>query len=70
MEITDPSRLLVRWCLRIAEFNFVVKYKKDKHSCFADFLSKMRNFHHTTEDIDEKIPSYAISSGQSRITTR
>lgn len=60
MVITDPSGRLVRWRLRLAEFHFLVKYKKENHNCFVDFLSRMRTSHQTTDEIDEEIPFFAV----------
>ena len=39
LTIDDPSGRLMRWRLRLAEFDFEVKYKKGKENAQADALS-------------------------------
>ena len=39
--ITEPSGRLTRWRLRLAEFNFSIKYKKGADNHHADALSRI-----------------------------
>eukprot|EP00171_Calliarthron_tuberculosum_P003134 IDg3134t1 len=48
------------WRLRLAEFEFEVKYKKGKYNCHAEFVSRMDTENHTVVEIDEKIPSLSM----------
>lgn len=41
LTIYNPSRRLIRWILRLAEFTFEVKYKKGKTNTQADALSRL-----------------------------
>ncbi|CDF40830.1 unnamed protein product [Chondrus crispus] len=42
MNVTDPSGRLIRWRLRLSEFDFEIKYKKGKANSQADALSRLR----------------------------
>ena len=59
IQITDPSRRLMRWQLRIAEFSFDVRYKNGSVNCCADFAPRMPKSNHIEqEDDDNDIPVY------------
>ena len=58
MEITEPSGRLMRWRLRISEFDFSVKYKKGTANTQADALSRLPTTGGTTVEVDEEIPCY------------
>ncbi|CDF33203.1 unnamed protein product [Chondrus crispus] len=58
MEITDPSGRLMRWRLRLGEFDFDVKYKKGKLNTQADALSRLFTSGETTVPVDEEIPCF------------
>ena len=61
MEITDPSGRLMRWRLRLAEYNFDVKYKKGTRNWCADFASRMSTENPIEDDEDhDEIPCYEI----------
>ena len=62
MEITEPSGRLMRWRLRLSEFNFVVKYKKGLLNTQADALSRLPTNGGTVVEIDEDIPCYMVDS--------
>ena len=63
MKINDPSGRLMRWRLRLAEYNFDVRYKKGAQNWCADFASRMHtsNSIEVDEDHDE-IPCYVIDT--------
>ncbi|CDF32470.1 unnamed protein product [Chondrus crispus] len=50
MNVTDPSGRLIRWRLRLSEFDFKIKYKKGKANSQADALSRLRTAGETNED--------------------
>jgi hypothetical protein len=67
MKATTPARL-VRWALRLAEYDFEIKYKKGEENANADALSRLPsdadindtekivlNVIHDTSNINEKI---------------
>ena len=58
LEISDPSGRLMRWKLRLGEFDFQVKYKKGKLNTQADALSRLPTTGVTTVDFDEEIPCF------------
>ena len=60
MEITDPSGRLMRWRLRLSEFDFVVKYKKGLLNMQADALSRLPTDGVTQVEFDEEIPCYTV----------
>ena len=63
MQITDPSGRLMRWRLRLAEFNFDVRYKKGSINWCADFASRMPTTSHIEqEDDNDEIPVYMIDN--------
>lgn len=41
MNINEPSDRLIRWRLRLSEYDFVVKYNKGKSNTQADALSRL-----------------------------
>ena len=63
MEITEPSGRLMRWRLRLSEFDFLVKYKKGLLNTQADALSRMPTTGGTTVEIDDDIPCYTVEQG-------
>lgn len=48
MSLKDPNSKLTRWRLRLAEYNYEVKYKKGKINTNADALSRVQIIHHNT----------------------
>ena len=58
MEINDPSGRLMRWRLRLGEFDFEVKYKKGNLNAQADALSRLPTSGETTVSVDEEIPCF------------
>ena len=62
MEITEPSGRLMRWRLRLSEFDFVVKYKKGVANTQADALSRLPSSGHTTVEVEEDIPCYTAEA--------
>lgn len=54
--ISDPSGRLIRWRLRLAEFEFEVKYKKVRKNQQADALSSViKNSETVREDDGDKL---------------
>ena len=60
LTIQEPSGRLVRWRLRLAEFNFQVMYKKGKENQQADALSRLRTLAETIQDDWDEIPSFMM----------
>lgn len=52
MSIKDPNSKLTRWRLRLAEYNYDVKYKKGKSNTNADALSRIQTVHHNEIDVN------------------
>eukprot|EP00171_Calliarthron_tuberculosum_P003652 IDg3652t1 len=56
MEVTDPtSGRLMRWRLRLAEYDFDVEYHKGSLHVQTDSLSRLPSDGHTTENEDLEI---------------
>ena len=53
MNIVDPSGRLVRWRLRLSEFDFDIEYKKGTANAPADTVSRLRTPMGTTVDAHE-----------------
>ena len=51
---TEPSSLLTRWRLQLAEFEFTIAYKKGADNHHADALSRLLTGSPTVEDEDEE----------------
>ena len=60
MEIVEPSGRLMRWRLRLSEFDFRIEYKKGTLNAQADALSRLRTLGETTVPIDDDIPSFFL----------
>ena len=60
MTIAEPSGRLMRWRLRLSEFDFVVLYKKGKINTQADALSRLPTSGDTTSEIDDEIPCFKL----------
>ena len=59
LTIDDPSGRLIRWRLRLAEFDFEVKYKKGKANTQADALSRLHTSAETKpHDDNDDIPVF------------
>ena len=62
MNITDPSDGLLRWRLRLSEFDFAINYKKGSRNLQADAMSRLSTLGETTVEPDYEIPSYTVES--------
>ena len=60
LSIQDPSGRLMRWRLRLAEFDFQIMYKKGKLNTQADALSRLRTLAETIRHDDDDIPAFML----------
>ena len=61
LTIDDPSGRLIRWRLRLAEYDFEVKYKKGKANTQADALSRLNTSAETIlSDDNDDIPVFLL----------
>ena len=60
LTIAEPSGRLMRWRLRLSEFDFQILYKTGKLNTQADALSSLATLVETTSDLDEDIPCILI----------
>ena len=58
MNIEDPSGRLLRWRLRLAEFDFEVKYKLGKLNTQADAMSRLLTDSEAAHEDMEDIPCF------------
>ena len=58
MNETDPSGMLIRWRLRLSEFDFKIKYKNGKANSQAYALSRLLTEGETVDAIDDEIPCF------------
>lgn len=54
-KIKEPNSRLIRWKLKLEEFDFVIKYKKGKENRVADALSRVE-IHNNEVDTDIRTP--------------
>ena len=65
LTIDDPSGRLIRWRLRLAEYDFDVKYKKGKINTEPDALSRLNTTAETiTHDDSDDIPVFSLDPVQ------
>ncbi|CDF38075.1 unnamed protein product [Chondrus crispus] len=67
MNVTDPSGRLIRWRLRLPEFDFEIKYKKGKANSQADALSRLRTAGETVDEIDNEIPCFTAEPAEGTV---
>ena len=65
--ITDPSGRLIRWCMRLSEFDFMVNLKKGNENTQADALSRVITDVDTVPDDNDEIPSFSIEQSNSQL---
>lgn len=58
LNVTDQSGRLIRWRLRLSEYDFEVVCKKCKANTQADALSRLPTTIETVEPIDDEIPCF------------
>lgn len=67
LEINDPaSGRLMRWRIRLAEFDFDIGYRKGSQHMQPDALSRLPSSGHTTEHADLDIPCLSLSLSSDR----
>eukprot|EP00171_Calliarthron_tuberculosum_P000592 IDg592t1 len=59
MTINDPSGRLMRWRLRLAEYDFIVKYRPGHTHCHADAASRVPTKAPVKEILDFDVPCFA-----------
>ena len=59
---TEGTGRLMRWRLRLSEFDFTVKYKKGTSNSVADCLSRLGSRGSTTDEVDDEIPCFALEA--------
>ena len=60
LKIANPSGRLMRWRLRLSEFDFTVQYKRGLCNTQADALPRLATLGETKSDIDDEIPCFMI----------
>jgi len=61
---TDGTGRLMRWRLRLSEFDFDVRYKKGTKNSVADCLSRLRTLGDTVTEIDDQIPCFHLDEAR------
>lgn len=56
-KIKEPNSRLIRWKLKLEEFNFQIVYKKGKDNKVADALSRVEINNKETEDTESMVPN-------------
>ena len=70
MTIDNPSSRLIRWHLRLAEYDFEVKYKKGKVNTQAGALSRLNTAAETiVHDNSDDIPVFSLDLFQMNYET-
>ena len=67
LTIQEPSGRLMRWRLRLAEYNFQIKYKTGTTNVHADALSRLRTNAETVQDDWDEIPSFLLEDDPSDV---
>ena len=62
MEINEPSGPLIRWKLRLSEFDLDIQYKKEYANTQADALSCLATLGETALDTNDDIPCFAADA--------
>ena len=60
MTIAEPSGRLMRWRLRLSEFDFTIQYKRVVQNTQADALLRLATLGETTSDIDYGTPCFMV----------
>lgn len=60
LTIEDPIGHLMRWLIRLAKYNFEVRYRKGKANTQADALSRLHTEGETIRDENDDIPTFVI----------
>lgn len=55
-KIKEPNSRLIRWRLKLEEFNYEIKYTKGKENSVADALSRIEVNVHETNDAQSNVP--------------
>ena len=57
---TRMTTRLMRWRLRLLEFDYEVHYVKGKSNLVADAISRLNTTGHTHTQADEDVPSFLL----------
>ena len=60
--IQDPSGRLMRWRLRLCEYDFEIAYKKGPQNQQADALSRLQTLAETVRHDDDEIQTFLLES--------
>ena len=69
LNIQDPSGKLLRWRLRLAEYDFEIKYKLGKLNTQADALSRLLTDSEAAHEDMEEIPCFLADACERTDTT-
>ncbi|CAN8076686.1 unnamed protein product [Agarophyton chilense] len=67
LSILEPSGRLMRWRLRLAEFDFDVQYRKGSYNTQADALSRLVTTGEALPVKDDEIPCFAVNADDATI---
>lgn len=56
-KIKEPNSKLIRWKLKLEEFDFTITYKRGKENYVADALSRVEIHHNETDDTESVQPN-------------
>eukprot|EP00171_Calliarthron_tuberculosum_P001457 IDg1457t1 len=59
----------MRWRLRLAEYDFEVRYKKGHINCQGDCMPRLDSDSHTVVEIDDEIPSFLLDTNGDDVLT-
>ncbi len=69
LNIQDPSGRLLRWRLRLAEYDFEIKYKLGNLNTQADAMSRLRTSSEAAHEDMEDVPCFLATRAEEEATT-